>query len=463
MIQISFSARPPLARVAAVVHPAPRQPGGRMRIIRSLPSRGAVAPTLLGILLVVPGLAAPPSAARADDAVPVVWRFSGEARFRPEWRDDADLNRRANDDLRQGFMRLRLGVTALVRDDYRLFVQVQDARVAGEETSTASNEKNLDLHQGYLDAALGGKKTMHLTLGRQEWVYGEHRLIGNFAWNNVGRAFDGARLRWERGRFRLDGFLAEVTSRVTAGASAGSELYGLYAHAARGRGGEYEGYWLGFADHVAAAGETGAPGTTRIDAFGARMKDRIGRVDLNAEAVVERGAFDGDDLAAHAAAAQAGLSFGGAWRWRAFGGYDFATGDRDPADGRRQEFFNFFPTNHPHYGYADYEGWRNLRSPYAGASVTRGRHFAQAKVHSFGLEDARGPWKDAAGNIMGFDATGASGRNVGREVDLTYRFAWMESASFEAGWSRFDPGRFARLTRGPDPSVWAYVMLTFGF
>lgn len=399
----------------------------------------------------------------AEGPEEVRWSFSGEARFRPEWRDDADLNRDADDELRQGFMRLRVGLKAVVRQDCTLFVQVQDSRVAGEETSTVSNQKNLDLHQGYVSLNPGSSERLALTIGRQELAYGDHRLVGNFGWNNVGRAFDAVKLRFMRRSFALDGFLAAVSERTAGAGDTGSTLYGAYAQATPRQGAEYDGYALGFADHVAAAGETGRLGETRIHAIGLRGKGRSGRLDLTAEAVLETGTWNGDRLGARAAAAQAGATWGRGVAWRIFAGYDFATGDQDPADGRRQEFFNFFPTNHPHYGSMDYEGWRNLRSPYGGLAVTRGRHFVQAKLHRFALDEARGPWKDAAGNVLGSDSTGASGRNVGGEIDLTYRFAWQEKASLEAGLSRFDPGRFARRTRGGDASRWAYLMLTFGF
>lgn len=122
----------------------------------------------------------------------IKWTFSGEARFRPEWRDNADLNGVVNDDLRQGYMRLRLGIGATIKERCRLFLQAQDSRVAGEEASTASNQKNLDLHQGYAEITQG---RFRLALGRQEWFYGDHRMIGNYSWNNVGRAFDGIRAR----------------------------------------------------------------------------------------------------------------------------------------------------------------------------------------------------------------------------------------------------------------------------
>ncbi|MBI4168459.1 MAG: alginate export family protein [Acidobacteria bacterium] len=415
-------------------------------------------------LLLLIALTLPPARARAaEEPKDLAWSLSGEARFRPEWRDDADLDRDVDDDTRLAYMRIRIGLNLAYREEYRLFVQAQDSRAAGQEASSATNERNLDLHQGYLEATLGEGRRLTLTLGRQELAYGDDRLIGAFGWDNVGRAFDGLRARFAGTRLWIDGFLARVTSRTSGPATEGSDLYGVYARIAPRPGAEYDVYGIGFQDSVLAAGETGAPGSTRIHALGGRAKDRFGRFDFRVEAVAERGTFRGDDLRAHAAAAQAGLTWGKDAKTRFFAGYDFATGDRDPADGERQEFFNFFPTNHPHYGYADLEGWRNLESPYAGVSFTRGRHFGQARTHRFRLDEAAGPWKDAGGIQLGLDPLGASGTDVGVELDLTYRFAWSAKATLEVGYSRFEPRRFARLKRGDDALDWGYVMATFGF
>ena len=43
-------------------------------------------------------------------------------------------------------------------------------------------------------------------MGRQELIYGEERLIGAFGWNNIGRAFDAAKLRWQNAWFGADFF-----------------------------------------------------------------------------------------------------------------------------------------------------------------------------------------------------------------------------------------------------------------
>lgn len=389
------------------------------------------------------------------------WTLSGEARYRPEFRDDRDLDARDDDELRQRLTRLRLGLSLSFGPRYRVFLQGQDSLLAGDEDPALQNERHLDLHQGYLEVAPIRRVT--LRLGRQELTYGDERLVGAFGWSNIARSFDGVWARVAGDGFTIDGFGARISRNTFGAARAGSVLYGLYGTASPREKSAYDGYLLAFDDDLAAPGEAGGDGSTRVRAFGARAKDAFGRFDYLVEAAIERGEIGGDDLHAHAAAAQFGVTWGATPKVRGFAGYDLATGDEDPADGEREEFFNFFPTNHVLYGFIDYEGWRNLRSPYAGVSVSWGRHVALAKAHRFLLEEERGPWKNAGGGVFGFDPAGGSGTAVGSELDLTYRFRWRERLLVEAGASRFEPGRFARRTRGEDDSVWGYAMFTWGF
>ncbi len=419
------------------------------------------------------GLGVPPLAEEPTQEKDMVWAVSAEARIRPEYRDNLDLESDVDDDTRLGLLRLRIGVDFTWKKEVRIFAQIQDSRTAGEEASTTSNEENLDLHQGYAELTPAEWRGVSLRAGRQEWVYGEERLLGNLNWDNVGRAFDGLRVRWDRGILTLDGLAARISSDTTpvitpeitppetgSRATTGSDLYGIYSHWKVSDLFEIDGYWIEFADNEIAPGEAaGTSGSTTIDAFGVRAK-RTGRFDVVFEGTAERGEASGDDLSAMAAAIPGGWTLGEGVKTRLFAGYDYATGDEDPTDGEREEFFNFFPTNHPHYGYADLFGWRNLESPYLGVSVKRGKHFGLIKGHIFELESEAGAWKSAGGDVLGFDPAGDSGSRVGQEVDLLYRYAWKEKLAVEAGYARFDPGEFAEATRGGDTSHWGYLMLT---
>src|SRR5215471_4725295 len=74
----------------------------------------------------------------------------------------------------------------------------------GQNSSSTGDRRNpntqsngpFDLHQGYVQ--LGGTKELPLSLkvGRQELIYGDERLVGPYDWDNTGRSFDAAKLRY---------------------------------------------------------------------------------------------------------------------------------------------------------------------------------------------------------------------------------------------------------------------------
>src|SRR5207248_1522839 len=57
---------------------------------------------------------------------------------------------------------------------------------------------------------------------RQELVYGDERLIGNFDWNNFSRTFDAVKLRFQdtNRAFWVDAFAAHVVTIEGSGPSA---------------------------------------------------------------------------------------------------------------------------------------------------------------------------------------------------------------------------------------------------
>jgi len=396
------------------------------------------------------------------------WWVDGQAWFRGEWRYDLDLNDSEDDNTFFIYSRLRVGFGVRIQKNYAFYFQAQDARTFGDETTTSSNESNLDLHQGYVDLWRQRERGWSARIGRQEWVYGRQRMLGNLDWVNTGRSFDGIQVRYQGSRFRVDVLGAVIRSQLVPNGSSlrteDANLIAVYTSGECRPGATSEGYWLNFTDRGRGPGEVpGTAGTTDIHAFGYRTDQTFARLDLEFEGVYETGTVDGDDLSAWAAALVVGYGFGGERKIRPFGGYDFATGDRSSTDGKREEFFNFFPTNHLHYGYEDLFGWRNIRSYYFGVQVFEGKHWGQAKVHRFSLQTPGGPWKSASGIILGFDPSGAAGRSVGWELDLNYRYAFMKKAKVEAGLSWFEPGHFARTTRGPDPTQWGYVWFVIGF
>jgi len=392
--------------------------------------------------------------------------FGGEIRFRPETRSSFQSGVGVNTILHQ---RIRLDARWRLNDNVTGLIQVQDSRLWGQEASTASNEGNLDLHQGYLQVAGFLAPQWTLRVGRQEISYGNQRLIGAFGWDNIGRSFDAGKLTYAGASVSADLFAGRLADRRNSGRGDNSQdLIGLY-----GRIGQpnakfvLEPYLLYLRDGLEIAGEqAGVPREpTRILTLGFRTFGAAGSgfsYDLeNAFQVGQRGP---DSQRAAALAAQARYRFSGDVRPEFGFEYDYATGDGKSTDGLSQEFNNLFPTNHPHYGFADYLGWRNMQDfkPYVSFQVSPSVR-AEFAYHRFLLVEKTGAWKNAGGTVLGADPTGRLGTDLGHEIDLTFTFPLYEHLRMLPGYSLFLPGKFARGTQGPRASQFAYwqTVVTF--
>ncbi len=184
-------------------------------------------------------------------------RLHGESRRNFEF-DDA----RAGHD--EGFLlsRFRVGLTWRPSDRVTGAVELQDARIHGEEAISETRTPNvfvdqLDIHQAYLDveAPASSRVPIAVRVGRQKLVYGSQRLVSPLEWVNTARVFDGARIRIGTGAGRrLDAFAARLVPVAPHGLNDhgptgsrlfNSQLHGVYyTDGALLPDGAVEGYWL---------------------------------------------------------------------------------------------------------------------------------------------------------------------------------------------------------------------------
>lgn len=141
--------------------------------------------------------ALPQSSATEKETRKAPPRFEGkvELRWRFEFRDNADLQP-ANDFDQFLAQRIRAHLRVQIHPHLSAYVQGQDVWLFGAESDTIIHNLGTNLHQAYLDWTPGGSEHWELRAGRQELIYGEERLLGAFGWDNVGRSFDAARLRY---------------------------------------------------------------------------------------------------------------------------------------------------------------------------------------------------------------------------------------------------------------------------
>jgi len=267
--------------------------------------------------------------------------LGGQVRPRMESRSEADV--------RETFtsMRVRAQMQALLTRDVRVFIQVQDVRLFGEETSTLGDFRadGFDLHQGYLQWGFGQDVETELRVGRQALVLGEQRLVGAVNWTQQGRSFDGARLSaLPAEAFKLDVFAMKLQEASSGTYAFDGEFLGAYGTTDLGTAGSLDLYALLVRDSREEGTEEGT--------FGALWKGRAGPVDLRLEGSLQRGDRRGQDVSAYMLGARAGVAVHEKATLTLW--YDHLSGDDDPEAGEVGVFNTLFATNHAFYGYADY-------------------------------------------------------------------------------------------------------------
>ncbi|MDO8756723.1 MAG: alginate export family protein, partial [Elusimicrobiota bacterium] len=235
--------------------------------------------------------------------------FSGQIRARAE---TTNIESYATAAKRRGYdtttLRTRLGVGVDAGQGVKGFIQIQDSRNWGQETTVATNSNLVDLHQGYIDVHDIFAEPLDLRVGRQELQYGDQRLISPLDWSNVGRAWDGARLRLRGSNYTVD--LFETVVKEVNIAKRNGNFWGLYASCKAVPKHEFDAYILGRdqRDETVPNERATSNGNLSDRTVGARFKGAPGRFDYTGEADWQFGRRAGQQVRAWALAATGGYT-----------------------------------------------------------------------------------------------------------------------------------------------------------
>jgi len=399
--------------------------------------------------------------------------ISAEMRDRYEVRENFDFNDQADDDDSFNLLRLRLSADWDVSEHLRGFVQVQHSEAFGlrADPDPAAFEDRLDLQEGFVDLRTTGAVPLTLRVGRQALAFGDERLVGAFAWSNVGRSFDGLRLTCESEQWRIDLLAAKVVNheRVQPNHATHQDLLGgVYASTTRWENRTVDAY-LFLRSREDVAGEDGQRDDCISYTIGLRTRALLTeRWDYDCEAAVQTGEVGTDDLLAGAVHFGTGYTFKETWSEPRVGlDYSFGSGDHDPTDGDRGTFDNLYPTNHKFYGYMDFVSWRNVHNPSIGLQCRPAKGLKlKLDYHGFWLVEKKDAWYSAGGAVTRRDTTGNSGREVGQELDLLLTCQANTHLTLWLGYSHFFAGDYVRRTSptgAEDDADFVYLMMAMKF
>ena len=311
---------------------------------------------------------------RVNSTLPSWLRVRGEFRERMEGVENLTFNDSRDDTYWLSRFRFNAAVTPSKKLGF--LVQVQDARVGKKElapTSSAPFRAPFDLRMAYADI---GSTTGPMTIraGRHELAYGDQRLVGHVSWLNSARTFDGGKLTLRsKSGLSLDTFYSSVVRIMQDEfdkSGAGNRFAGAYLTSALIPKGSFEPYYF-YRRDVNVVGEVGVVGKLNSSTLGFRTVGKLpARLDYNVEMALQRGDLDTNDVTAWAGHWQVRESLTGGWTPKITGEYNYASGDKDPTDGKRQTFDQLYPTPHDKYGLADQVGWKNLHHVRTGFEIT---------------------------------------------------------------------------------------------
>ncbi len=407
--------------------------------------------------------------------------FSGELRMRAEARDNADFNADRLDGAAQVFQRVRLGVAREFEHGVKVFAQLQDARIWGEEGSSLHALNHVDLQQAYVQIERVMNLPIDVRLGRQQLSFGNERLVGKYDWHNVGRAFDAMQVEWGSARQNLNLWLAQVRDHTTPLVARNQEFAGAYFTSQR-LPIALDAYWLLLYDarNFESVANPATPGRQdepsydlRLHTVGMRLSHaRNLGLQFDCEGSYQFGGRGFQDIRAYAFALDARYVIDMKWKPAVRLGYVLGSGDKQSNDGKNETFANLFPNAHGFLGAMDYASWSNIVAPHLGIEFSPRENFSfGANYFVLDLQNENDAWYRAGGFTIGTPqefyrkAVPGAGKRIGQELDLHAECVYRKRLGLKLGASKFFAGEFIANTGGlaADDSWWGYFAVEVKF
>jgi hypothetical protein len=304
----------------------------------------------------------------------------------------------------------------------------------------AANDNHTDVARLFVKQAavrvtsIGGVPGQSFKIGRFEFVDGTettpadatvaalkrdriaHRLIGNFGFSHVGRSVDGAHYGLDRGNWNVTALAFRPTRGVfDVNGWDGLDVNVAYVAVTRrssskAHPAEWRAFAIGYDDYRASAvkvdnralpARRADTSSLALGTFGGHYlradRTAFGTIDLLLWGAGQTGGWGAQSHCAGAFAAEAGwqpdVRFAPWFR----GGWNYGTGDSDPADNRHGTFFQLLPTPRV-YARFPFFNMMNTSDAFAEALVRPSKALTlRGDVHALRLADANDLWYQGGG------------------------------------------------------------------
>ncbi len=312
-----------------------------------------------------------------------------------------------------------------------------------------------------------------LKAGRQRIFYGNKRIFGPGEWGNTGRwIWDAAKISYKFKTGFVDGYYGKTQlhepSEFSLDHRHGFESAGFYSHF------KLPDPLLNFVlepffmtktdDHDRYTGEDKTAGD--LDSFyaGIRIcrKELMG-FDYDFTFITQSGDFAEDDIDAYGYHILLGYNFKKISMTPGISvEYSYGSGDSDPDDGDHETFDGAFGARDKMYGRMNLFHWKNIEDAQINLEFKpRNWIYFKASFHKFWLAEKEDAWYLNARAYR--DKSGASGDEVGRELNFRTVIDISKKSQLQMGVGHFWPDEFAKNVASHKEANWAFCQWTYKF
>lgn len=326
-----------------------------------------------------------------------------------------------------------------------------------------------DLRQAYMEWKRIGHSPLGFKIGRQAISYGDNRIFGPGNWGNVGRyTWDVGKLLLNTSLFDLDIFGGQRVFYLKDKFDDEHFPYHVYTAYAQIKsipgGNKLDLFYVVKRNpDETTKGEAGI-GDLLVQTAGFYGKGKWQDLDYAGTFAYQFGDYGKDNIRALGLNAEVGYTPFQRFQPRVAVSLSYASGDKDPNDGTHGTFDGVFGAIDKYYGRMNFFSWMNLVDWEIGISVKPLKGMkVELDYHRFRLAQAKDAWYFCNGKKMRWDPSGASGRDLGQEIDLIWKYRVHRHITLMAGCAWFFPGDFIKATGTHDDARWAFgqIELTF--
>ncbi len=410
--------------------------------------------------------------------------LSTQERFRYEFQDRFNQKYYGQDPpygkTRDGFLlgRFRFGADWYPTSRLHLVMWIQDSRAWDwDMPERAFYNKTLDayhnpekdyleLYTTYIEFTHPLNLPLSVKAGRQRIAYGDHRVFGPGQWGNSGRyIWDALKVRLEKGKAFLDIFygrnIIHEVRRFSLNHRHDKSTLAAYGHLPwsprKGLNTIIEPFLFTKWDrHDRFTGEKGGVGKLQLIYAGLHWTGHWRAIDWNHTWVGMWGKKGPDPVTAYAYHVEAGLLPPIPIKTRFYLAYSYASGDKNPTDGRNNRFDGAFGSVDMAYGRMNLFKWSNLEDTEGGIEIwpIKALHI-KAEYHHFRLAQSRDGWSHNPSFYR--DPSGLVGKEMGHELDVVTKWKLGQHQELQVGYGHFWPGEFVKKEASPSEANWFFL------